>query len=273
MLASLAYLYIEKQYERNIFDSLVAYLQNDLQQNSYPNASVKQDSLLAKSVHLVHQLGVDRLAIFSSNPVEGIKAGLFQPVSVDLMTSQGACGSHAYVLGRLLREMDFDVRFPQMTVKDQAAGHILLEVNTPHGWVVLDAVSDVYFKRSDNNLASFDDVKNNWTYYQQQVPSSYNMTYRYEGVRYTNWDKIPVVMPLIKNVMYWTVGKKKTDGYSLRSLVLNKYSFLFNIAAAFYLVIVLFTINMWVKARRRATRGNQPVAHTMVSAASVGSEV
>ncbi|WP_315819865.1 transglutaminase domain-containing protein [Paraflavitalea speifideaquila] len=125
------------------------------------------------------------------------------------MTAQGACGSHAYVLARLLREMNVDVRIPQMTVKGQSAGHIIVEAKASYGWVVLDPLSNVYFRRLNGQLAGFNDVKNNWSYYQQQLPANYNMAYRYEGARYTNWDKIPVVMPLIKNIMYWTMGKEK----------------------------------------------------------------
>ena len=59
-------------------------------------------------------------------------------------------------------------------------------------------------------------------------------------------------MPLIKNVMYLTMGKEKTDSYSLRSLVLRKYDVLFNITLAAYLLVILFSINIFVKARRKA---------------------
>lgn len=250
LLALLLYFYTENQYEKNLFASLATYVRNSVHEtNGLPTSN--KDSLLIKSVHMVHDLGERRLPIFGNLPVNGIKAGYIQPVSVDLMTAQGACGSHAYVLARLLQEMNIEVRIPQMTVKGLNAGHIIVEAKTSSGWVVLDALSNVFFRKPDGNLAGFEDVKNNWNYYQNQVPADYNMSYRYEGVRYTNWDKIPVLMPLIKNVMYWTMGKEKTDNYSLRTLGLNKYKVLFNITLGAYLLVILFSINLLIKARRR----------------------
>jgi len=244
---------------------MAAYVRSEAPDtNASPNNT--EDSLIIRSVHMVHDLGERRMLVFGPNNVNGIKAGYIQPVSVDLMTAQGACGSHAYVLARLLQEMNIEIRIPQMTVQGQSAGHIIVEAKTAEGWVVLDALSNVYFTKPDGNLAGFDDVKNNWNYYQRQVPGNYNMAYRYEGVRYTNWDKIPVVMPLIKNVMYWTMGKERTDSYSLRSLGLNKYKVLFNITLGAYLLVILFSINLYIKARRRATA---KVAFTHIDSATV----
>lgn len=259
-MALLVYFYIENQYEKNLFASMAAYVRSLVPEtNASPNNT--EDSLITRSVHMVHDLEERRMAVFGPNNVKGIKAGYIQPVSVDLMTGQGACGSHAYVLARLLQEMNIEIRIPQMTVQGQSAGHIIVEAKTSSGWVVLDALSNVYFTRPDGNLAGFDDVKNNWNYYQRQVPANYNMAYRYEGVRYTNWDKIPVVMPLIKNVMYWTMGKERTDSYSLRSLGLNKYKVLFNITLGAYLLVILFSINFYIKARRRATAKGVVLTH------------
>lgn len=265
LLAFLIYFYTENQYEKNLFASMAAYVRSEVPDtNASPNNT--EDSLIIRSVHMVHDLGERRMLVFGPNNVNGIKAGYIQPVSVDLMTAQGACGSHAYVLARLLQEMNIEIRIPQMTVQGQSAGHIIVEAKTAEGWVVLDALSNVYFTKPDGNLAGFDDVKNNWNYYQRQVPANYNMAYRYEGVRYTNWDKIPVVMPLIKNVMYWTMGKERTDSYSLRSLGLNKYKVLFNITLGAYLLVILFSINLYIKARRRATA---KVAFTHIESATV----
>ncbi|MBO9563230.1 MAG: hypothetical protein J7621_10665 [Niastella sp.] len=266
LLACLFYFYIERQYENNIFTSLAAYIQNSVSTSDSSPASI-EDSLIVKSVHLVHSLGERRMPVFGQYPIEGVKANFIQPVTLDLMTAQGACGSHAYVLGRLLQELNMEVRFPQMTVEGRSAGHIVVEAKTSHGWVALDPLSDVFFRRQDGRLAAFNDVKNNWNYYQQQLPPDYDMSYRYEGVRYTNWDKIPVIMPLIKNIMYWTMGKEKTDSYSLRSLGLKKYNLFFNITLGVYLLVCLFTINLVIKARRKAAFTNANLFSTSNSAA------
>ncbi len=253
LLALLFNFYVEKQYEENLFASIASYVQNSVSPVSSSQYIGKEESLLERSVNVVNALGEERLTLFGKYPVKGIKSNYIKAIGVDLMTNQGACGSYAYVLGRLLQEMNIDVRFPQMTVANQSAGHILVEAKTSYGWVVLDPSFNALFRRPNGHLAGFDDVKNDWNYYKNQVPANYNMSYRYEGVRYTNWDKIPVVMPLIKNIMYWTMGKEKTDSYSLRSLGLNKYKVLFNITLCAYLLVILFSINMYIKARRRAT--------------------
>jgi hypothetical protein len=253
LLALLMYFFIEKQYENSIFTSMANYVKSSLADTSSLNKDLTEDSILIKSVHLIHNFGKDRLAVFGSYNVDGIKGGLIQPVSVDLATAQGACGSYAYSLARLLQQMDIEVRIPQMTVSSQSAGHIIVEAKTSKGWVVLDALSDAYFTKPNGQLAGFNDVENNWAYYSQQLPVDYNMAYRYEGVRYTNWDKIPVIMPLIKNIMYWTMGKEKTDGFSLRTLGLKKYNIFFNITLGAYLLVVLFSINLFIKRRRKLT--------------------
>jgi hypothetical protein len=244
LIACLLHFYTEKQYERRLFSSLAAYIQNSV-------AAPTEDSILTRSVRLVHELSVERAAIFGQHPVKGIKASYIQPVSFDLMTGQGACGSNAYVLGRLLQEMNIEVRFPQMTVNGQNAGHILIEAKTSYGWAILDASFNTFFRKLNGELASFADVQSDWANYSSQLPVDYDMSYRYEGVRYTNWDKIPVLMPLIKNILYWTMGKEKTDSYSLRSLGLKKYNLLFNITLGAYILVCLFTTNSFIKARRR----------------------
>ncbi len=269
LLASLFYFFTEKQYEKKVFTSLAQYVYAQMPEGS--SSAIQEDSLLINSVHLIHRLGVDRLAIFGDRPVKGVKAEIIQPVGVDLMTAQGACGSHAYMLARLLQEMNVDVRIPQMTVDGQSAGHIIVEAKTSHGWVVLDGLSNAYFKKPDGMLAGFADVQQNWASYQQQVSADYNMAYRYESARYTNWDKIPVIMPLIKNVMYWTMGREETDSYSIRSLGLNKYGVFFNITLCAYLLVILFSVNVIIKQRHRrqdstaAIKPEEPV-HASVSA-------
>lgn len=253
LLALLLYFYTEKQFEHEVFTSMASYVKGFPTPIASSDKQKEADSLIIRSLHLVHEFGKDRLPVFGANNIGGIKGGILQPVTLDLVTAQGACGSHAYMLARLLQELNFDIRIPQMTVSGQSAGHIIVEAKTAEGWAVLDALSDAYFTKPDGTLAAFDDVKNNWAMYSKQVPADYNMAYRYEGVRYTNWDKIPVIMPLIKNVMYWTMGKEQTDGYSIRTLGLEKYTVLFNITLGVYVIILLFTINSFVKERRKAT--------------------
>jgi hypothetical protein len=249
LLASLVYFYTERSFEQNIFSSLAAYVRTSVQGSNTISAVDLEDSLLAKSVHLVYMLGYKRQEVFGEFPVGGIKADFLQPVSVDLMTNQGACGSYAYVLGRLLQELNMDVRFAQMTVQGRNAGHVINEAKTSKGWVTVDAAFDVYFRKPDGQLASFSDVSKDWAYYKEQLPSNYNQAYQYEGVQYTNWNKVPVIMPLIRTGLRMFMGKEEADKYSLRSLILNKYSLLFYVTLTLYLLVLAYFIKASFKKK------------------------
>jgi len=137
--------------------------------------------------------------------------------------ANGACGSYADVLAELLETMGFKTRVAQMKVGNTWGGHIIAEVQTTKGWVVLDASNDLFFTTPSGNLASFKDVSSNWEYYRAQTPKNYNQDYRYADVRYTNWEKIPVVMPLLKKGLTVFIGSQRVNAISLRSLVLRKY--------------------------------------------------
>ena len=140
------------------------------------------------------------------------------------MTGSGGCGSYSYILSRLLDEFDIQTRFVQMKVNDDFGGHIVLEAKTDKGWKVLDASYNLVFRNEQNEMASFEEISKNWTYYSKQVPADYNPDYKYEDLRYTNWSKIPVVLPAIKGILNGTIGKEAADKVSLRTLFLKKFN-------------------------------------------------
>src|SRR4029077_20244932 len=139
---------------------------------------------------------------------EGIKSSILDPTSIDLMTARGACGSFSMVLARLLQGYHYDVRISHITAGGVLAAHNIVEARTAHGWVVLDPLYDVYFVKPDGKLAAFDEVKNNWEYYKKQLPAGYDTKYDYEDVRYTNWTKIPVLLPAAKKMLDLVLGKQ-----------------------------------------------------------------
>jgi hypothetical protein len=183
--------------------------------------------------------------------VNSVKAQVLKPLSVDLMIAQEACGGFSYVLGRLLQELDTDIRFAQMKVNGMYGGHILIEAKLSHGWVVLDPLYDLYFTRPDGKFASFADVQHNWGHYSSQLPPGYDMAYRYDGVRYTNWDKIPVVMPAVKNILSWNMGKEAAENYSIRNFFLRKFDLIFYAMLAFYSLLLGVTARRFFLQRKR----------------------
>ena len=186
---------------------------------------------------------------FEGKQFQGFKSEFLEPTSFDLMTARGACGSFAFVLARVLQGYKFQVRIAQMKSNGIFAAHNIVEAKTGHGWVVLDPLFNVCFEKPSNQLASFDDVKNNWNYYKSQLPSGYDMNYSYDNVRYSNWAKIPIVLPAIKKILDLTLGKQKADAISLRTYFLRKYEICFNVALIMFLFVFSFTLVKLIKAK------------------------
>ena len=108
---------------------------------------------------------------------------------------------------------------------------------------------DTYFINPSRRLASFEEVKNNWDYYKTQLPSGYNLNYRYEDVRYSNWTKVPILLPSIKKILDLSLGKKEADTISLRIYFLRKYNLCFNVFAIFFIIVFSFTVRKLIKAK------------------------
>lgn len=250
LLASLAYFYVEDSYEQKVFDSLVEHIKTTV--DNRPGTD-RTEELIRTSLSLTNFLGQSRMKIFEGHDLNTIKSEFIHPVSFDLMTGKGACGSYSYILSRLLSELKITNRIAQMKVQDNYGGHNIVEAKTSKGWVVLDPLYNLYFTRQDGQMASFADVQANWSYYQQQVPQGYDGKYDYAGVRYTNWTKVPVVMPAMKKVLQWTMGKEEVETFSLRTHMLKKFSLLFNIALALYILIFAITVRRFIIRKRRAS--------------------
>jgi hypothetical protein len=241
LVASLVYFYTEDSYEKKLFETLASCVRD-----ATTDSVNKEEALLLNSLHLTYQLGSNRANIFNGKQIHSFKASVIHPVTYDLMTANGACGSFAYILSRLLNELNIPKRIAQMKVDGLYGGHILVEAKTAKGWVVLDGLYDLYFKKADGTLASFNDVQNNWNYYKTQVPANYDSRYNYRDVRYTNWDKIPVLMPAIKGILELSIGKEAAGHFSLRTSFLRKFHFLFEVT------LVICLINLGVLIRRYA---------------------
>ncbi|MBO9200169.1 MULTISPECIES: hypothetical protein [Niastella] len=224
---------MEDNYENQLFKSIAGYVVEKV-----PESENKEEKLLLQSLHLSKYLGDTRSFIFQNKKLNSWEA-LIHPVTVDLMTADGACGSYAFILSYILNELKIPNRIAQMKVGNMYGGHILVEAKTSKGWVVLDGSYDLCFRKKDGGLASFSEVSNNWDYYKNQVPDSYNSGYRYEGVRYTNWDKIPVVLPLFKKVLEVFLGKERVEQISMRNYFLRKFRVLFNVSALIYLTLII----------------------------------
>ena len=238
------YFKLESNYEDELFTSLVGNVIETA------NPSKNLDSFFISSMRLTHTLEVNRQNIFRDNKPKGLKANFFRPAVVDLMTGDGDCGSYAVVLARLLKSAGYKVRIAQMQVHGVNAGHMVVEAKKRSGWIVLDPTVNQYFKKPDGSLASFKDVQQNWDYYKKQTHSNYVQSYKYEGVRYTNWSKIPYLGNGVKSIIKIFIGEEETNEIAIRSYLLRKYHFFYSITATLYAISsILLIITVFRKKR------------------------
>ena len=221
LLAASLLFYVQDNYEHGIISALS---HNVKREYSKYNST---DSMLVGSLRLTHFLEERRNVIFEKEEINEVFADFLRPVTYDLMTAKGSCGSYSIVLGSILHELGYKVRFAQMKVGNIWGGHIIIETQTEKGWVVLDPSFDLFFRKPNGDMASFKDVQQDWNYYKTQLPANYINEYAYADVRYTNWEKIPVIMPALKGLTKLFIGKQATDELSIRIFFLRKFRLLF----------------------------------------------
>jgi hypothetical protein len=243
LLSATLLLYMQDLYEYGIIRALASNVHKEY--SKYDS----EDSILLGSLRLTRFLEERRNVIFEHEEIKENYAEFLRPVSYDLMTANGSCGSYSMVLGSILHELGYNVRFAQMKVGETWGGHIIIEAQTAKGWVVLDPSFTLYFKRPDGTLANFADVHANWNYYKQQVPADYINDYVYADVRYTNWAKIPVIMPGLRAISNLFIGKQATEELSIRVYFIRKFRILYYIG----LLLYVFSWYKIVKRYRRNT--------------------
>lgn len=168
-----------------------------------------------------------------------------------ILTFGGACGDYVHVLGRALKAADINIQVVQMKVGDIYGGHIIAEVLINDRWVILDPIYNLYFRNPDGSLATFSEISGNWQYFQKQVPSNYNPEYAYEGMRRTNWGKIPVLLPLAKKILNWMVGPEIREEISLRAYVLDVWFVYIIFLSLLYGAFILWTIKVWRNLKKK----------------------
>jgi hypothetical protein len=240
LLALLVYFFTEDNYESQIFKALAQQVKQ-----TTPNESI--DSIFKSSLNLTYNLEKYRLSVFGNKEIQSVKSDVIRPVTFDLMTGSGACGSYSYVLSRLLNELGVETRFTQMKVGQNWGAHIVVEARNGNKWVVLDPSYNLMFSNGISGFASAKDLKGHWDFYKAQVPAEYDHRYKYEDVRYTNWDKYPVVLSGVKSFITLVKGKTEAEEFSMRNLVLRKFNFLFRITLVFYILLSIYLLSTYIK--------------------------
>jgi hypothetical protein len=149
--------------------------------------------------------------------------------SGDLELAQGTegCGTSSAIFVEACRSAGLRARLCQMILNESSnkgAAHILAEVYVDGKWAVVDPICGQVFVGRDGRLAGYKEVAADWAYFAPQAKPFYaEQDLRFQGVRYTNWGKVPVLMPLAKWGLDQAIGKEAADEFSLRTYCLNWY--------------------------------------------------
>lgn len=182
-----------------------------------------------------------------------------------MLAPYGSCGSFTVVLASFFKYANIPFRIAQMTCRKKHFGcHIVLEAYIHQKWIFMDPLFNLVLKTPQGNLASYAEIQKNWGFYKKQImkrQSTYSPKHRlyydtsvfdFSGVRYTNWNKIPVVMPAIKFVLERILGQKKTQTLSLRSMFIHTTTLFLYSLVCLYCIVCLLTLLFMVKRRRRS---------------------
>jgi len=242
LLASLFYFKMESYYEDGLFASIKSAIDSRIDSDD------NTDSVAVKAMNTCYHLLSNKGSTFYNSAL-GPEADVIHSTTFDLMTTRGACGSYSQVLARILKTYHIPVRIAQMKASGYFGAHNVIEAEIGENWVVLDPTYNLCFHRPDSKLANFNDVHNDWTYYSKQVPPDYNLNYRYEDVRYTNWTKIPVISPAAKSILSLIIGRERANTFSLRTLFMNTYQVYVYVLVAIYLPLLLITVRGLLKTK------------------------
>lgn len=125
--------------------------------------------------------------------------------------------------------------------------HMVVEAFVNGNWAVFDPMYDISFRKPIGGLASFSEVSNDWEFYREQVPADYPRDwFGYYGVRYTNWEKIPGVLPAVREGLRWVWLGDEVDSISLRMWVLDIYRILAALCIVSCMLIFLLLLRIYV---------------------------
>jgi hypothetical protein len=244
ILASIFYFVMQSRYENGLF----AVIHSEIE--THIDADDTHDSVVVKAMHACHDLLANRATTFQHASIDlGLAASLFHSTQVDLMTTKGACGSYSEVLARIIGTFHYPVRIAQMKAGNVWAAHNVVEAYTGTHWVLLDPTFDLAFVKPNHQLASFNDVHNDWAYYSKQVPTDYDPKYKYEDVRYTNWSKFPLVGPALKKLITAMSGEEYADGISMRVLFIDTYKAYYELFLLLESLLLIAMIRIYIRSR------------------------
>jgi len=243
----LAALHLMADYEDALFDQIVA----SVVQPQWPETQ-KIAVLTAET----HALLKDRAKFFVNHGYVGPSTSWLTSADVHLLDGRGVCRSHASVLGRLLDRAGIQFRIVRIyfPAKGTWACHLGIEARAEGKWRAIEPFDNIVFP------VDYLELSRHWADYKALAPSGYDPHLYQAEIRYTNWRRIPVIMPVIKKILDRTAPKFAST-FSLRRYLLNAYR-VYEIGMLLVLLAAVgyFLLRFAIVRRRRALSLMKPAA-------------
>lgn len=246
LLTLLFFLSIQNNYKSSLYAALVENINNDIV------ARTNEDTFLLRSLLVTNALHSNRNLFLQTDDRSDISVAFTDNSLDDLITARGACGSASAILLRILQKNNYEARIGQMKVNGKFGGHIIIEARKNGNWVVLDPQYNLCFKNPKGGLASFADVKKDFNFYAKQVPANYPVSFRFEDIRYTNWNKVPLAGALVKSALILVLGKKSTDEICIRAS-LEKHN-MFKLHLVILFTVLVGALNIRIALGRKSVK-------------------
>ena len=226
------------RYEDHLFDQIVF---NTVNNEMSAKSQVK--ALMNKS----NELLTNRAKIFESSPTT-LRDIWLRSSDLHLMDGRGQCGSFSFVLNRLLMRAGYSTRIGQMYCAGTPGCHIFTEVKIDGKYIVLDPYFNLSYENNQGELASAQELKENWNFYKKQVPVNYNFDYNYEDYVYTNYKRIPLIGRVLSSP-----HNNLFKELSIRTYLLNLYRSYAIVLMIFYIKILLIKYFLKKKNKKSVT--------------------
>ena len=244
----LVFILIEWQHENNLYRNIGRMAQR--------GASSKADTaVVQEAMTSINSIMQSRSALFQAQEQLSWKQDLFQSADIHLMYGSGACGGYSMVLARTLQVLGYEVRIGQLKVIEGGWGaHIIIEYYSDllHKWVMIDPLFQFIPRTKGGNMASIQYLAKHWSDFEAQMPEDFKNQYRYNDVRYTNWDKFGGIAKPYYGLAKLFMGKAYADTICLRMYGLSTFPLLFWSIEGAYLSLFVFGFFRYRRKRRLA---------------------
>jgi hypothetical protein len=249
LVVLLIFILIEWQHENNLYRNIGRMAQ--IHASSKADTAVVQEAMT--SINATMQ---SRSAIFQAQEQLSWKQSLFNSADIHIMYGSGACGGYSMVLARTLQVMGYNVRIGQLkALKGGWGAHIIIEYysTTLRKWVMIDPLFQFIPRTKGGKMASIKYLAKNWAAFEGQMPEDFKNQYRYNDVRYTNWNKYGGILKPYYHLAKLFMGKPYADTICLRMYRLSTFPLLFWSIQAAYLSLFVFGFLRFRRKHRLAS--------------------